>query len=105
MSTESTTFDVPHVHILENGIVVTIEPKYCNMSTLILFGPWYKFLVIGHTMTDDVTVQGWEGPFGFNHRGELDTDKKTLTCTVFHREIERDLSSLSTLLMIRPDFE
>ena len=105
MSAESNSNEKPRVYTMDNGIVATIEPKYSNMSTLILSGSWYKFLLIGRTMTEDVMVHDWEGYFGFKHNGKLDTVKKTFTCNVFHSEIEKDLSRLSTLDMINPDFE
>jgi hypothetical protein len=100
MSTEE-----PRVHTLDNGIIVTITPKYSNMSTLVLSGTWQKFLHIGHARTDDVTVHEAAGPFGFNSYGQLDEDWTTFTCSIFHREIDRDLLRLSTLEMVTPYYE
>ena len=111
MSTESRSFvdspnfDVPHVHVFENGIIATVEPRYSNTCTLILSGPWYKFLMYGHILNDGVNVWGWEGPDGFRHHGILDFSKKTLTCILQHKEIGQDLNRLATLRMIRPYFE
>ena len=87
------------VRALDNGIIVTIEPLYVNLSKLTLSGPWYKFLYIGPLMrsVDDVQVHGWRGRFGFNHEGQLNQQEKTFTCTVFVSEIEGDIESLSTL--------
>ena len=105
MSTESQSFNVPHVHVFENGIIATVEPRYSNMCTLILSGPWYKYLTYGHILNDGTKVWGWEGPYGFNHHGNLDKVKKTFTCNLFHTEVEKDLKRLATLRMIKPDFE
>ncbi len=94
------------VHELENGIIVTIEPLYEDMSKLILSGPWYKFLHIQELIrSDNVRVQGYRGPYGFKHEGQLNRRDKTFTCNVFVREIEKDMESLSDLVMVNPDCE
>jgi len=105
MSTESQSLNVPHVHVFENGIIATVEPGRFNSSTLILSGPWYKYLVYGLIFNDGVWVHGWKGPDAFQRPAFLDQVNKRLTCIYDHGEIEQDLKRLATLRMIKPDFE
>jgi hypothetical protein len=97
MSTEE-----PRVHTLDNGIIVTITDEYSSLPTFVLSGTWQKFLHIGHARTDDVSVHGAAGPFGFNAYGQLDEDWTTFTCSVFRRDVDLDLLRLSTLEMVYP---
>ena len=91
----------PRVHTLDNGIIVTIKPRNSDTSTMVLSGTWQKFLHFHRTRTD-VAVHGAEGPFGFNTWGQLDEDWTTFTCMIHHKNMDRDLSRLSKLEMVKP---
>ena len=93
----------PRVHKLDNGIIVTIKPLFTNMSTFVLSGTWKQCLHIGHTRTDEWSVHGWEGLYGFRAFGKLSKDYTTFTTSILNKEVERDLRLLARLEIVNPD--